>query len=203
MNCRLTHRKTRRALILKGVALAVFAFLTSDTTAQTTGAVAQTQGSPPPESSGTSTDLFVMFGSDFDRTGLMPRANYNIGVGHTFGLLHQSPVGDELTLSYTYENSGSHGFLHTRFGEHTETVGVMKNFSLPRTKAVTGYTWIQEGITTYTGNAQVQNRFVTGLSVGAVVHCSRNSSIWIQESYNKVITVSWYTTSSIGYTYSW
>jgi hypothetical protein len=27
----------------------------------------------------TSTDLFVMAGSDFDRTGMPPRANYNIG----------------------------------------------------------------------------------------------------------------------------
>jgi len=32
----------------------------------------------------------------------------------------------------------------------------MKNFSLPRTKTVTGYTWIQTGITSYTGNARVQ-----------------------------------------------
>lgn len=27
-------------------------------------------------------DLFVMAGSDFDRPGLLPRANYNIGIGH-------------------------------------------------------------------------------------------------------------------------
>ena len=40
-----------------------------------------------PEESGTSTDLFVMFGSDFVRPGLAPKANYNIGVGHTFLLV--------------------------------------------------------------------------------------------------------------------
>jgi sugar/nucleoside kinase (ribokinase family) len=38
---------------------------------------------------------------------------------------------------------------------------------------------------------------------GAIVHVTRSSSIWIQESYNKVVTIPWYTTSSIGYTYSW
>lgn len=155
------------------------------------------------EQPGTTTDLFVMFGSDFDRPGLLPRANYNIGIGHTFGWLHDNPLGDELTFSYTYENSGTHGFLHTRFGEHTESAGLMKNFSVPGTKLVTGYTWIQGGVTTYTGSAQVQNRFAGGASIGAVIHCSRNSSIWIQESYNKVVTVPWYTTASVGYTFSW
>jgi hypothetical protein len=151
----------------------------------------------------TSTDLFVMAGSDIDRPGLLPRANYNIGVGHTFGLLKKDPIGDELTFGYTYENAGTHGFLHTAYGEHTEQFGVMKNFSLPKTQTWTGYTWIQEGITSYTGYSHVLNRLDTGLSIGAIVHLSFHSSIWIQESYSKVVTVPWYTTSSIGYTYSW
>jgi hypothetical protein len=92
---------------------------------------------------GTSTDLFVGLGSDFDRPGLLPRANYDIGIGHTFGFLKKDPVGDELTFAYTYENAGTHGFLHTDFGEDTESVGVMKNFALPKVKLVSGYTWIQ------------------------------------------------------------
>jgi hypothetical protein len=171
--------------------------------AQTTGAVSQTASAATEESGGTNTDLFVMFGSDFDRPGLVPRANYNIGIGHTFGFLKKDPLGDELTFSYTYENSGNHGFLHTDSGEHTETVGLMKNFSLPKTKLVTGYTWIQGGITTYTGNAQLEDRFAGGVSLGAIVHFSKNSSMWIQESYNKVVAVPWYTTSSVGYAYSW
>ena len=158
---------------------------------------------PEPAPSGTSTDLFVMFGSDFDRPGLLPRANYNIGIGHTFGFLKKDFFGDELTFAYTYENSGTHGFLHTAFGEHTESVGLMKNFPLPATKVVTGYTWIQMGITSYTGNAQVLNRLDSGLSLGAIVHFNDHNSIWIQESYSKVVTVPWYTTSSIGYTWSW
>lgn len=167
--------------------------------------VAATQPSAPsPEqSSGSSTDLFVMFGSDFDRPGLLPRANYNIGIGHTFGFLKKDVIGDELTFAYTYENSGTHGFLHTRFGEHTETAGAMKIFSLPRTKVVSGYTWLQGGVTSYTGNAKVQNRFCSGVSLGAIVHFNNHHSIWIQESYSKVVTVPWYTTASVGYTYSW
>ena len=120
-----------------------------------------------------------MLGSDFDRPGLLPRANYNIGIGHTFGFLKKDPFGDELTFAYTYENSGNHGFLHTDFGEHTESAGVMKNFSIPKTKVVTGYTWLQTGITTYTGNPKLENRFDSGVSLGAIVHLSRSSSIGI------------------------
>jgi hypothetical protein len=134
---------------------------------------------------------------------LLPRANYNIGIGHTFGFLKKDPIGDELTFAYTYENSGTHGFLHTDFGEHTEAAGLMKNFPLPKTKVVSGYTWLQGGITTHTGNAQLENRFCGGASFGVIIHMSDKNSIWVQESYNKVVTVPWYTTASIGYTYSW
>ncbi len=155
------------------------------------------------EEPSTSTDFFVMPGSDFDRPGLVPRANLNIGIGHTFGFLKKDPLGDELTFAYTYENAGTHGFFHTRFGSHTEALGVMKNFSLPKTKMLTGYTWVQAGLTSLTGSARVQNRFYNGEAVGAIVHLSYHSSIWIQESYNKIPTIPWYTTTSIGYTWSW
>jgi hypothetical protein len=171
--------------------------------AQVAGSAAQNATTTADQPAGTSTDLFVMFGSDFDRPGLLPRANYNIGIGHTFGFLKKDPIGDELTFGYTYENGGTHGFLHTNIGEHTESAGVMKNFSLPKTKMVTGYTWIQSGITSYTGGTHVLNRLDSGASVGAIVHFNNNNSIWIQESYSKVVTVPWYTTSSVGYTYSW
>jgi hypothetical protein len=170
---------------------------------------AQAKGSSPTASAtamapmGTSTDLFVMLGSDFDRPRLHPRANYNIGIGHTFGFLKKDPFGDELTFAYTYENAGTHGFFYTGYGEHTESAGVMKNFSLPKTTLVSGYTWIQSGITSYTGNARVQNRLGSGLSLGAIIHLSRSNSIWVQESYSKVVTVPWYTTTCAGYTYSW
>jgi hypothetical protein len=164
---------------------------------------AQNQETAPQEASGTSTDLFVMLGSDFDRPGLVTRANYNIGIGHTFGFLKKDPIGDELTFGYTYENSGSHGFLHTAFGEHTESAGIMRNFPLPGTKVMTGYTWLQSGVTSYTGNAKVENRLDSGVSLGAIIHFNNANSIWIQESYSKVVTVPWYTTTSIGCTYSW
>lgn len=152
---------------------------------------------------GAANDLFVMAGSDFDRPGLFPRANYMVGMGHMFGFLKKDPLGDELTFSYMYENSGTHGFLHTAFGEHTESAGLMKNFPLPRTKAVIGYTWLQTGITSFTGNPRVENRLDSSVSLGAIIHFTGRGSVWIQESYGKVVTVPWFTTSSIGCGWSW
>jgi len=152
--------------------------------------------------SGTSTDLFIMLGSDFDRPGLLPKANYNIGIGHTFDFLKKDPIGDELTFAYTYEDAGP-GFWHSDFGSHTESAGVMKNFGLPKTKVVTGYTWVQLGITSFTGFPHVENHFYNGESLGAVIHFTEHHSIWVQESFNKILTVPWYTTTSIGYTRSW
>jgi len=171
-----------------------------DISSGTPGNTPDTQES---QDSGTSNDLFVMFGSDLVRPGLLPKANYNIGLGHTFKFLKKDPIGDEITFAYTYENAGSHGFLHTDFGSHTEALGLMKNFGLPKTKRVSGYTWIQGGITSLTGNAFVQNRFYDGESIGLIVHFNDRNSIWIQESYNKIVSIPWYTTSSIGYTRSW
>jgi hypothetical protein len=196
-------RMSKIGSVLPFVAVAILSLLPSALNAQASGTSSQIPTAAAPESAGTSTDLFVMFGSDFDRPGLLPRANYNIGIGHTFGFLKKDPIGDELTFGYTYENAGTHGFLHTVFGEHTESAGLMKNFSLPGTKIVTGYTWIQSGITSYTGNTHVQNRLDSGVSLGAIVHFNDKNSIWIQESYSKVVTVPWYTTTCIGYTYSW
>jgi len=191
----------RTKLWQRGVAITIVTIIAFVLSSGAGCALSQT--ATPAETSSTSTDVFVMIGSDFDRPGLVPRANYNIGIGHTFAFLKRDPIGDELTFGYTYENAGTHGFLHTAYGEHTESAGVMKNFSLPKTKTVTGYTWLQSGITSYTGNARVQNRLDSGVSLGAIVRCNNNNSIWIQESYSKVVTVPWYTTSSIGYTYSW
>src|SRR3984957_12522629 len=172
----------------------------------TISAAAQSTDTTPQQSSAdscTSTDFFGMPGSDFDRPGLVPRANLNIGIGHSFGFLKKDPIGDELTFAYTYENAGSHGFFHTNFGSHTEALGVMKNFNLPKTKMVTGYTWVQAGLTSFTGYAHVENRFYDGEALGVVIHFNDHNSLWIQESYNKIPTVPWYTTTGLGYTWSW
>ena len=152
--------------------------------------------------SGPKTDLFVIGGSDFNRPGLLPRANLSIGIGHTFDIVKKDPFGDEVIASYTYENAGTHGFIHTSFGEHTEALGIMKNFEVPRVPHLAGYTWLQSGITSYTGTTNVQNRLASSAILGAMVRLSPHNSIWIQESYNKVVTVPWYTTSSVGYVYS-
>ena len=188
-------------LVLAILVLAGVGFTATVGSAQTPDS--KGQSTPAEEPAGTSTDLFVMFGPDFDRPGLLPRANYNIGIGRTFGFLKKDPIGDELTFGYTYENAGTHGFLHTTIGEHTESIGVMKNFSLPKTKVLTGYTWIQTGITSYTGGSHVANRLDSGVSVGAIIHFNMNNSIWLQESYSKVVTFPWYTTACLGYAYSW
>jgi hypothetical protein len=163
---------------------------------------AQTANAGEVAESGTSTDFFVMLGSDFDRPGLHPKVNDNIGIGHTFGFLKKDPLGDELTFAYTYEDAGSR-FWHSDFGSHTESFGVMKNFGLPKTKIVTGYTWIQGGVTSLTGGPHIDSHFYNGESLGAIVHFNNYNSIWVQESFNKIITVPWYTTTSIGYTRSW
>ena len=49
----------------------------------------------------------------------------------------------------------------------------------------------------------MQNNLYDGESLGAIVHINRRTSIWIQETFNKVVTVPWYTTTSVGYTWSW
>src|SRR5580658_2755429 len=151
-----------------GLMVAVLSISTFSLNAQSRASSPPSSDTPAQADAGTSTDLFVMVGSDFDRPGVLPRANYNIGIGHTFGFLKKVPIGDELTFGYTYENAGSHGFLHTADGEHTESVGVMKNFLLPKTKVVTGYTWLQSGVTSYTGHPHVQNRLDSGISLGAI-----------------------------------
>jgi hypothetical protein len=107
-----------------------------------------------------------------------------------------------LTLAYTYENAGTHGFFHTNFGSHTEALGVMKNFGIPKTMVVTGYTWIQAGLSSFTGYSRVENRFYDGEALGASIHFNDHNSIWVQETYNKIPTVPWYTTTGIGYTWS-
>ncbi len=165
------------------------------------GAFCRAQVQAPPDDSGTSTDLFVMLGPDLDRPGLIAKGNYNVGVGHTFGFLKKDPIGDEITVAYTYENAGP-GFWHSALASDTESVGIMKNFGLPSTQRVTGYTWVQIGLTSFTGGSQVQNRFYDGESLGAIVHLNGRNSIWIQETYNKIVTAPWYTTTSVGYTWS-
>lgn len=190
----LTTRAAKVVFVLGLVLLVLPPCRAQDQTPTPSGASAQ--------DAGTSTDLYVMLGSDFDRPGLLPKANYDIGIGHTFGFLKKDPIGDELTFAYTYEDAGS-GFWHSNFGSDTESFGVMKNFGLPKTKAVTGYTWIQVGVSSFTGGPQLQNHFYNGESLGAVVHFNLHNSIWIQETFNKIITIPWYTTTSVGYTRSW
>lgn len=162
-------------------------------------------------STNTSTDVFVMGGSDFVRPGLLPRVNLNIGVGHTEKFLSKNPFGDELTFSYTYENGGNHGFFHTKYGAHTENVGLMKNFNLLKHvivkpggefDKVTFYTWPLIGITTLTGGPALDNHLYLGAAFGSAIHFTPHHAVWVQEMWNKVLSLPGYPTTSVGYTYS-
>ena len=53
------------------------------------------------------------------------------------------------------------------------------------------------GITSLKGNVRIENRFYDGESLGVVAHFNDHNSFWIQESFNKIVTVPWYTTTSI------
>ena len=113
-----------KSILYKGIyTCALVLLLGGSVSAQNTPAETQ----PPAPDAGTSTDLFLMPGSDFDRPGLVPRANLNIGIGHTFGFLKKDPIGDELTVAYTYENAGTHGFFHTNFGSRAKASGVARS----------------------------------------------------------------------------
>jgi hypothetical protein len=62
---------------------------------------------------------------------------------------------------------------------------------------------LQSGITSHTGNAKAENRLDSEVSLGTIIHFSDANSVWIPESYSKVVTVPWHTTKTIGYTYRW
>lgn len=141
-----------------------------------------------------STDIYLMPGSDVVRPGNLPRVNLNIGAGHMVG-------ANELTFAYTYENAGSHGFWHSNQGAHTEAIGLMRSYNINKTWAL--YAWQQEGITSITGGPKgVQNRLYSGSSIGIIYHVTPRHGVWLQETYNKINTTPWYTSTNIGYVFS-
>jgi hypothetical protein len=148
------------------------------------------------------TDITLLVGSDFVRPGSLPRVNLSLGVGHDFEALKKDPLGSGVTFGYAYENTGTHGFFHTNFGEHSELLGQMRDFHLSRKHHIAAYNWLQGGISSLTGDTKVHNRFSFNETVGVKFHLNRFNAIWVEETYNKVVTVPWYTVTSIGYTYS-
>ena len=147
------------------------------------------------------TDFTVYVGSDFVRPGGLPRANLQFAVGHKFDGLLKDPLGSVLVFNYAYENAGTHGFFHTQYGSHSEDFGVMRDFHISERHHVSGYNLLQAGMSTLTGDT-VSNHFNFNENVGVKFHINRFNAIWVQETYNKVVTVPWYTVTSIGYTYS-
>ena len=53
--------------------------------------------------------------------------------------------------------------------------------NLPLTKSVGAYTWMQYGLTSFTGTRKgVQNRFYNGYSFGVTYHFSDHHGIWLR-----------------------
>jgi hypothetical protein len=127
-----------------------------------------------------------------------------VGLGHSFDALGKFFLGNEVTVAYTYENGGPNGFWHSSPGTSTstESAGLMKNFSLGKLKKVTFYAWPQIGITSILSPGDVTNRLYSSMTGGGIIHLTKHTSIWVQESYNKIVDVPWYTSTSIGYTVS-
>ena len=148
------------------------------------------------------TDFTIYVGSDFVRPGALPRANLQFAIGHRFEWLLKNPLGSVLVFNYAYENAGTHGFFHTQFGSHSEDLGVMRDFHISREHHISGYNLLQAGVSSLTGGPTVDSHFNFNENVGVKFHINRFNAIWVQETYNKVVTVPWYTVTSIGYTYS-
>lgn len=142
------------------------------------------------------TDLFVMAGSDSNRPGLLPSANYSAGIGHT------------CLPKERQDRRRAHRQLHLRERRlpRLPLHGLRRTYRGPRRNeefcatphySPHGYTWLQGGITSYTGNAHLQSRVASSAILGINVHLGSHNCIWFQESYNEVVTVPWYTTASI------
>jgi hypothetical protein len=148
------------------------------------------------------TDFTVYVGSDFVRPGGLPRANLQFAIGHRFDGILKDPLGSVLVFNYAYENAGTHGFFHTMFGSHSEDFGVMRDFHISHEHHISGYNLLQAGVSTLTGDTELHNHFNFNENVGVKFHINRFNAIWVQETYNKVVSIPWYTVTSIGYTYS-
>jgi len=147
------------------------------------------------------TDFTVYVGSDFVRPGGLPRANLQFALGHRFESILKDPLGSVLVFNYAYENAGTHGFFHTQYGSHSLDLGDMRDFHISREHHISGYNLLQAGVSILTGPT-ASNHFNFNENVGVKFHINRFNAIWVQETYNKVVTVPWYTVTSIGYTYS-
>ncbi len=64
------------------------------------------------------------------------------------------------SLSLTHTRAAVRRFAHSTSNSDTESLGIMKNFGLPKTKRVTGYSWVQIGLTSYTGSGLVQESLI-------------------------------------------
>jgi len=145
------------------------------------------------------TDIFGSVGSDFT---LMPRANYTVGIGRKFQLKPnpKKKVRWELVGTYSYENNGNHGFLHTAFAAHTEALGVVRSIHLPG--RFTSFIMTRGGATTYTGQDKDPKSFFSTTG-GVGMHIHYRYTLTATETISKVDTVPVYYTTGLALTHGW
>jgi hypothetical protein len=144
------------------------------------------------------TDLFGAFGSDVMNS---PRANYTLGIGRSFDWMKHLHIGDEVTLTHTYENNGNHGFLKTVYAAHTTALGVVKYVRVPDSR-FTSFVAVHAGETSYSGMNRGAKAFVSGTG-GVGYHVRPRWTVSLNETYTKVETSPTYFTSGIGLSHGW
>lgn len=104
------------------------------------------------------TDIFGSVGSDFT---LAPRGNYNFGIGQKFQF-KKNPAKKyrwELMATYSYENNGNHGFLHTSYSSNTWATGISRSIHIPG--RFTSFVVLRSGATVYGGQDKDPRAFIS------------------------------------------
>ena len=145
------------------------------------------------------TDIFGSVGSNFT---LVPRANYTVGLGRKFQLKRnpEKKVRWELVGTYSYENNGNHGFLHTSFASHTEALGVVRSIHVPG--RFTSFIATRGGATTYSGQDKDPKTFFATTG-GLGMHIHYRYTLTATETITKVETVPYYLTTGLALTHGW
>jgi hypothetical protein len=147
-------------------------------------------------------DFIPTPGSDSDRPGLAPTANLNIGIGHTFRLLKKAPLVTNLCSPIDRKVQNPRVVLQLQLAfDRAQKLGVMKNFNLSKTEVVTGY--MRQASAVSRAMTRLRIFFCDGESSGTVIHLNAQKTMWVQETYIKIPTVPWSTTTGIGFIWSW
>ena len=143
------------------------------------------------------TDIFGSFGSTF---GLVPRANYAVGIGEKFQFKPGPKRRNEIMFTYSYENNGNHGFLKTVYSAKTSSIGYQRSIHLPG--RFTSFANVRSGATMYGGVDRDPKAFIAG-SYGLGMHIAYRYTLTVTETVSKVATRMPYNTTGIGLSHNW